>query len=137
MTYEANRKSIQGFFSSNFSGVAANKIAWDNVDFTIPDDESAWVRCSVQHNGSNFVSFGPNRRTRRLGIVFIQIFVPENSETLIASQLTDNVVDVFETNSLGGVVFESPDVREAGVTRGWYQVNISVPFYFDDITTVT
>lgn len=137
MSYEQKRKDIQGFFATYFTALAATKIAWDNVDFEIPSDKSSWCRFSVQHNVSNFVSFGPNRRTRRQGIIFVQIFVIENSETLVASQLTDAVVNVFETKQLGGVVFESPDVREAGVSRGWFQVNISVPFYYDDITSLT
>lgn len=136
MSYEQKRKDIQGFFSTYFTGVSADKIAWDNVEFSIPEDKSSWVRMSVQNNISNYVSFGPNRRTRRSGIIFIQIFVPENSETLIVSQLTDDIVEVFETKLLNGVIFESPDVREIGVSNGWFQTNISVSFYFDDITTL-
>lgn len=136
MGYEAARKSIQGFFSDNFTGVAATKIAWDNVEFRVPTDASSWVRFSLQHNISNYVSLGRNRLTRRRGLVFVQVFVPENSETLIASQIVDDVVDVFETNALSGVVFESPNVREIGTNGGWFQINISVPFYYDDVTTV-
>lgn len=137
MSYEQKRKDIQKFFADNFTGVATDKIAWDNVSFDIPKQEEPWVRLSIQNNISDYVSTGPNRRTRRKGLVFVQIFVPENSETLISSQLCDDVVDIFETKLLNGVVFFSPNVREIGNSDGWYQVNISVDFYFDDITTIT
>lgn len=137
MSYEQNRKDIQGFFSTNFTTLNSDKIAWDNVGFSIPEDKSEWVRVSIQNNVSNYVSIGPNRRTRRRGIVFIQIFVPENSETLVCSQIIDDIVNIFETKILSGTVFQSPNVREIGASRGWFQVNISVPFYFDDITILT
>jgi hypothetical protein len=135
MSYEAARKAIQGHFSTYFTALAATKIAWDNVDFTIPTDESAWVRFSVQNNISGYKSFGRSKLTRREGIIFIQVFVPENTQTLLSSQIADNIVSIFETKLLSGISFQSPNVREAGVSNGWYQVNISVPFYFDDITT--
>jgi hypothetical protein len=135
MSYEQKRKDIQSHFNTNFTGVASDKIAWDNVKFDIPTDDTAWVRISVQHNTSNYVSFGPSRLTRREGIVFVQIFVPEGSTTLEASQIVDNAVAVFETKLLSGVVFQSGDVREVGVSEGWFQINISVPFYFNDVTT--
>lgn len=137
MSYEQNRKDIESFFVANFSGVSSDKIAWDNSEFTIPLDGSEWVRVSIQNTNSSYVSFGPNSRIRRNGILFVQIFGPENSETVTINQIIDNVTDVFETNLLAGVVFQSPNVNELGVNEGWFQVNVSVPFYFDDIKTKT
>ncbi|RTL04573.1 hypothetical protein EKK58_10255 [Candidatus Dependentiae bacterium] len=135
MNYEQARKAIQGFFSSNFTALNANKIAWDNVAFQIPKTKEAWIRFSIQNNISGYKSFGKSKLTRREGIIFIQIFTPENTETLQASQLTDSITSIFETKLLGGVTFQSPDAREAGISEGWFQINISVPFYFDSITT--
>lgn len=137
MSYEQNRKDIQAFFATHFTGVAAGKIAWDNVHFDIPGDLSAWVRLSIQYNNSNYVSTGASQRVRRFGIVFLQIFVAEDTETLLASQIADNAVAVFETRLLNGVVFESPNVTNASNDAGWYQLNIAIPFYFDDIVSKT
>lgn len=135
MSYESAIKAIQGHFATHFTDLSATRIAWDNVSFDVPKDKLPWVRFSVQPNGSSYKSFGKSRLTRRVGIIFIQLFTIENSETLIASQLTDKIVAVFETKLLSGVTFQSPDARPAGISNGWYQYNIAVPFYFDDITT--
>jgi len=135
MGYEQARKDIQGHFATYFTGVAADKIAWDNVEFKTPNDGSSWIRVSIQNNISNYNSFGNTRLTRRRGIVFIQIFTKEGTGTAESSQVIDNAVNVFETKLLGGVSFFSPDVKEINVNNGWCQVNISVEFWFDDITT--
>ena len=137
MSYEQARKDIQGHIATYLTAVDSTKIAWDNVKFNIPTDKSEWCRVSVQNNISNHKSFGPNKRTRREGIIFVQVFCIENTNTLSLNQITDNVVEIFETKLLSGVKFQSPNVNEVGVSDGWFQVNISVPFYFDDITTIS
>ncbi len=136
MSYEQKRKDIQSFFSSNFLILDTEKIAWDNVAFSIPEDNSSWIRFSIQHIDSNYVSLGPNRRTRREGIVFIQVFIPSESNTLLATQIADEIAEIFETKTLSGVVFKSPTIREVGVDKKWFQLNATVPFYYDEITTI-
>lgn len=137
MSYSNIRKAIQGHIVTNLSTgvVPIDKRAWDNVDFTIPSDGSSWIRISVQNNISNHKSCGPNKLTRREGIVFIQVFVVKDSETDEANTIIDALVAIFETKLLAGVTFKSPNVREVGLSEGWYQINISVPFWADDITT--
>lgn len=137
MSFEAARKNIMAHFSSNFSGVAADKIAWDNVAFK-PVTGSPWVRVSIQGNLNNFASIGgPSIKVRRLGIVFVQVFVPEGTGTLVADQLADDIADALEAKQLlTGETFQASTKTEAGANNGWYQLNVSTPFYFDEQRTL-
>lgn len=132
MTYEQARKEIQSHFATNFTELSSDRLAWDNVAFSIPKDDKPWIRVSVQNNISNYVSVGSLRQIRREGVVSIQVFTVENTETLTASRIVDNIVDVFETHLANKVRFRSPNVQNIGISDGWYQVNIAVSFYFDD-----
>lgn len=132
MGYEQARKDLQGFIGSNYS---ATLIAWDNVDFTVPSDGSSWIRVGVKNVGSSFKSLGPAKVTRRTGIIFIQVFIPDGKTTKQADSITDTLVNLFETKLLQGFRFESPDVKEIGNNNGWFQVNIAVSYHFDDLTT--
>lgn len=138
MSYEQVRKDVQEFFSENFTGVEAEKIAWDNVSFT-PVNGEAWVRVSLQHNISNMVSVGgPNVKIRRFGILFVQVFVPEGNGTALAEQIADNVATTLEAKQMDtGLTFQETTKREVGVGAGWYQVNVSTPFYYDDNRAVS
>lgn len=134
MSYEAVRKEIQAHFASNFDGVTSDKIAWDNVSFT-PEEGESWVRFSVQNNLSNYVSIGgPSVKVRKFGIVFVQIFVPQGQGTLAADQIVDKVSNVLEAEQLSsGCTLQETSVQNVGNINGWYQVNTSTPFYYDEI----
>lgn len=134
MSYEQARKDIQDHISDNFTYLSSDKIAWDNVEYN-PKPNENWIRVSIQNNISEQVSFGPTVRIRRSGIVLIQIFVLKNNTTLEVNKITDALVNVFEVKNCPGVTFFSPRVNEIGISEGWFQTNISVPFYFDDNVT--
>lgn len=133
MSFEQIRKDIQTYFSATFTGVGATKIAWDNVTFT-PVSGEAWVRVSIQHTLSDMISTGgANVKIRRRGIMFVQIFIPEGGGTALAEQIADNVGLTLEAHMLpSGVTFQETTKVDAGVSNGWYQVNTSTPFYYDE-----
>lgn len=134
MSYETVRKEIQAYFANNFDGVTSDKIAWDNVSFT-PEEGEAWVRFSVQNNLSNFISIGgPSVKVRKLGIIFVQVFVPQGQGTLLADQIVDKVSNTLEAEQLtSGFTLQETSVQNVGNNNGWYQVNVSTPFYYDEI----
>lgn len=134
MSFEQVRINIQKHLSENFDEVAATAIAWDNVKFQ-PTIGTPWVRFSIQGNISNFVSIGGvNVKTRRLGLLFAQVFIPEGTGTLRANQIADAVKTVVEATQLAtGENFKAATQIEIGnSSAGWYQVNVSVPFHYDE-----
>jgi hypothetical protein len=132
MSFESIRKNIQSYFLANFTGVSADKIAWDNVDFEIPENTS-WIRFSVQTLIADFVSVGgANVKVRSRGIVFVQVFVPRATSTLNIDVISDQISSVLEAVQLStGETFSAVTKNDIGQSEGWYQVNLSIPFYYD------
>jgi len=134
MSFENARKNLQKYISDNFTGVASNQIAWDNVEFK-PTIGTAWLRVSIQNTISDFVGLsGPSVRTRRRGLIFFQIFTPEGTGTLLADQIADDLANNFEALSLyTGEILSAVTKNEIGVSKSWNQTNVSLPFYYDEL----
>lgn len=139
MSYSSIRKAIQSHLVANLSTgvVPVNRRAWDNVVFSIPTDNTPWIRVSVLNNVSKYASIGSTKKARREGLVSVQVFVPTDTDTNAAYTIVDAVVAVFETKLLNGIIFRSPNVREIGSNEGWFQINIAVEFRADENVTAT
>jgi hypothetical protein len=79
---------------------------------------------------------------RGVGIVYLQIFLPENTGTLIARQYADAFADVFDNwhtiypasgnYPQGDFWFKRVNVAELPVKEGWLQWNCSIEFKHDE-----
>jgi hypothetical protein len=134
MTYEGARNAIQGYFAANWSATPSGTVAYDNLPFT-PPSADPWLRLAVLHAAGQQAGFGAaTRRYRRNGVALVQIFVPEGEGPSEAMQLGDAAVGLFEGTVLsGGLRFGPVALREIGVADGWFQVNVSADFTFDEV----
>lgn len=141
ITVDEAQDAILAEFKQYFVGVDANHVAWPNREYE-PTDGQAYVRISVQHNLAYQPSMGDPaaRRTRREGIVFVQCFTPLGDGTSQSNELAQEASDVLSNKrvAVGGVYhisLKSGEIRTIGrdpVHELW-QVNVSVPFWYDQI----
>jgi hypothetical protein len=110
------------------------EVAYPNVDFTPPED-AAWVRVTIQHTAGRQVSLGsPGARTfRRFGTIFAQIFTVEGTAAQEALDLAGVAVTILEgVQFASGLQLQAATIDEVGPDgHGRWQVNVSVPFYFN------
>jgi len=135
MTYSAARKEIQAAIAAGYS---TTDIAWDNVEYS-PTEGQSWVRVSIQPNLSQIVAKGgANAKIRRFGILFVQVFVPDGEATPEAESIAEEFLSLLEAQQLAsGLTFREAVVRYIGNSvKGWYQTNISIEYYFDDLVAV-
>ena len=63
----------------------------------------------------------------------IQVFSPMDTATATSDLLTTTASNIFEGEGFSRIdVFEA-DVQEMGIINGWYQVNINLPFTYEEI----
>ena len=134
MTYEEARNAIQAHVASNWTGTPGGTVAYDNLPFT-PPVGSPWVRLSIQNESGVQAGFGGSaKRFRRQGTVKMQIFVVEGDGAGGVTQLADQAVLLFEGTKLsGGLRFTQVGIREIGVESGWFGLDVSAAFSFDDV----
>jgi hypothetical protein len=133
MSYAAQHNAIRTRFNTQWA--SATTIAWPNVDFDPPEEES-WVRFSIEDAGALVASFGDpgNNTTRHSGLIIINVFSPLKKGDGAALALCDNVAAAFRgwSDATSGVkVRQAPFVRRVEAKQKWYQFNVLIPFERD------
>lgn len=135
MSFGTVRNAINAAF--NTAWASATPIAWPNVEFTKPD--SAWVRITVDGNVSDQAAFGDGVLHRNSGLIFIQVFIPDNQGPSSADTYAQNAADALQYKRIDHVSGGRP-IRTWGATQrtvgndnGWFQVNVTIPFDYDEV----
>jgi len=120
------------------NGSAVVALEFDGVDAQGERDPTKpWARVMVQQTVSEPVGLGglSNVRYTRNGIITVQVFTPlsEGGPTK-AEQLSVVIREALEGKTTsGGVWFRVPRITVVGQGAGWYQINTTALFQFDQI----
>ena len=137
MSYETEREVLETHFLENWP---ETEIDWENVEAS-PELEadkqagSPWVRFTIQ-NGQAFAAAigGDPLMYRSPGVVFVQVFTKSGIGTAIGAGLADKVAAIFRGKRLtGGIHCQAPTVTRIGRDGSWFQFNVSIPFYRDEV----
>jgi len=110
------------------SGWALTPVAYANVPFS-PDMGTPWVRLAVINGESETAGItGSAPMVRDRGLVACQIFVDKNAGTDAALGYADAFLALFEHKRFDGILTYSGSVATTGVSDGWYQLNVTIPF---------
>lgn len=129
MTATAENIAIEQRFNTVW--ISRTPIDWDNVHY-IPIPETAWVRFRILGGFGQQMSTGAVPLHRNTGIIDIAIFVPLGSGTDVSKGHADFAMNIFRGWQSGGITCRTPYVTRAGEANGWYQVNVTVPFFRDE-----
>ena len=133
MSLEAKEAAVRAFFKAQWG--SGTDISWPDDKFNPPNGES-WVSFTMLIFDGYQASIGSpgNNRQRRTGQVVIQVFQPQGKGSTEARQLADDAVDIFVNQNVSGVIFRNVHARPVGNDgRGYYQINVVAPFYYDDL----
>lgn len=114
---------------------ATTPITFGNEDYD-PVEGQDFIRLSVQGQSSRQDTLGQpgQRKYFRLGTIFVQIFVPENSGMAQTDAYAQTIVEAFEgaralSNDLR---FQAAIVREIGPTDGYNMTIVEIPFDYTE-----
>ncbi len=126
MSFATERTSIESRLKANWTTTA---IAYPNVGFN-PENAVPWVRLTILNGES-----GPrnvNAGKRHLGVIVLQIFVPQNTGTHIARGYADSLAAIFEDAQFSGILCGVASIETIGNTNTWYQINVTVGYWRDE-----
>tara|TARA_R100001143_G_C3346307_1_gene126972 strand:- start:413 stop:814 length:402 start_codon:yes stop_codon:yes gene_type:complete len=129
MNYEALENAIRSKYKAAFSSV---QTAHDNAPFDPPDD-AIWVRFTILQGNGQQTTLGRDRTFRTSGIIRVSIFDPAKKGTKESAELADQIADEYRSSSVGGVVYQTPVFRRIGISGGYYQSNLDIPFFSDRV----
>jgi hypothetical protein len=126
MTATAENIAIEQRF--NTSWATRTPIDWDNVDYK-PVTGTSWVRFRILGGFGQQMSTGAVPLHRNTGILDIAIFTKLGIGTDTAKGHADFAMAIFRGWQSGGITCRTPYVTRAGEASGWYQLNVTVPFF--------
>lgn len=115
------------------------QVLYDGVADDPPDPPTPFVRVSVRHNPSQpgqvtLANGVGQRRFRRTGFVFVQLFGPLGDGLVLCDTMATVARRAFEgVATPRDVLFRAVSVNEVGRSGGWEQVNVSAEFEYDEI----
>lgn len=127
MSFESLVTALETVMKNSWTATA---VAYENVPFIKP--VSPWVMFTViTGEGVPYGIDGSAKYARDSGRISCQIFVPEYSGTKDAKGFVDDFNLIFELKDLSGVNTSIADVKSLGVSNGWHQTSVTIPFRRD------
>lgn len=106
-------------------------VQYDNGVFTKPET-GPWVNFSIRCGTPAWIEFGAVKTKRTVGIATAMIFVPLDEGDAEALDLADFIDQSFAPSTIDGVSYRTVEIRTIGESRGVWQVNAIINFYFDE-----
>lgn len=133
MTHQVLHDIIRTRFKNQVQIPQAISVAFDNAPFTKPDN-TIWCRWTILTAESFQASIGGGTNIDRTpGVCIAQIFGPIEAGDKNILTLADVIKGAFRRTTDTGVVFKVPSVTIVGRTENLWQVNVSCPFYADNV----
>ncbi len=108
---------------------ADTAISWDNVKYN-PTRGVPFIRVQVEWAGSEQITTGP--RIRGDGFILVAVFSPYRQGTSPALGLADNVATLMNMWQSGNLTTKVATIERIGQNEEWYQVNVLIPFIYDE-----
>lgn len=107
---------------------------YPNQDFERPDD-GIWARFNWLSGDTQQVSFGSpgNRRFRETDTLIVQVFGPVDQGSGEVENEAQRVAAVFDALTYENVTYRPAKIVEVGREANWFQLNVEVSFFADDI----
>lgn len=125
------RKAIEARMAAAWT---TTKIRYENVPFA--SLSTPYVALYILDGEGLQISLGTPALRRWVGIIMVQVFVPQDSGTQVAKGYADTIGAIFDraqfsTGGSGTIRCQIPSLKSVGVTNGWQQVNVTIPFIRD------
>ena len=128
MSFATEKATIERYVRDNLTG---SSLVFENM--TQPNTVAEWIRVNILNADSKQVSLGDNPYYRYTGLVIFQIFTKPSIGSGRATQVVDQVTAMFRGQRINGITFRPPVMDKVGDAGGWYQVNVSVPFFREEV----
>lgn len=133
MNFETTRSLIATTFQNAWNQTTL-KVVQENQPQ--PDTSAAWGRFVVLSGGAEPLTLG-DQSVRLIGFAVLQVFIPENGGTKLASQCGDALAAIFNRLQLRSgtttVSFRTVGLTATGGREGYVQKNFSVQFRADTL----
>ena len=133
--FDHERRVIEKRFAAQWG--STTKIRWENQPWSEPKADQTWVALTIVTAGEGAqIDLRDKALHRYGGSVIIQVFQKENTGTGAANILVGRAAAIFRRAEIceddsGLIRFRTPAKTVVGANNGWYQINVSCPYFRD------
>ena len=107
------------------------------------DAKESWIRVTIRDGDGQLTTIGSDsRRDRYVGVIIIQIFIPQKSPASTSKTGTSagRILAVAISDIWNGYTgqpclqIRTPSMNTIGELSGWFQINVNIPFQNDEIS---
>lgn len=136
MTIQAARDALSTLAKALWDAAAPGApLLYDNTkDQKPPQNATLWGRLHIQHDGADRVTLGAGAAAlhRSRGQLFVQVFGPPATSTLVVEQTVDQLVVGFQNaGGVDSIRFASVGPKDVGPDGTFYQMNCELKFSYD------
>lgn len=132
MDFKTATVAMKKYFNDNFT----------TCPIVLPDmvaeyTDTPWVRFNILHASGYQATMGnpSGNRFERIGIITVQIFVPQGNNAVTATEIATTILKLYEGVENSGILYSNAYAKEVGNDgRGWYQINVLTEFKYSEIT---
>ena len=121
--------SIRTRFDSQIAQALGIPTQYDNQEYEPSGPTITWIRFTILPGFSQQVE---NRRFRYPGIAIAQIMTPVEAGDGFARKTADKIQTAFRAVNADGVTYRTPYETTVGRTDEWWQLNVTIPYFYDD-----
>ena len=132
-TLNESRAAIYDRFIADWG--STTPFVFDNEQFEKEPIDTPWVRLVVRNITGTQETLGrkTNRRYNRQGLIIGSVYTPSNQGTAEADDLATQFRSIFEGEKFSGVYVNNANLREVGNDGEWFQINIDIFFFYEEI----
>lgn len=124
---------IRSRFKTQIEVAQKVKVIYDNEEYERNDERDAWIRFTIATGDNNQRSMGSAPRFRQFGVSIAQVNVLAGSGDKAAWDLSDAIVAAFRAQTVESITYRSPKPTVVGRVGDEWRINVTIPFYADDI----
>jgi len=128
------KQLIEQKFISEWAGTTVDKVRFENVEFSPPDNEY-WVSLDIVFANSQNSAISSSLDVKRNGFIIIDCYGPPDDGSRGTVTLLDEATNIFENTQFSRIQCLASRPRHIGInnTQGsdalWYIYRTSIPFY--------
>ncbi|MGJ8685830.1 MAG: phage tail terminator-like protein [Spongiibacteraceae bacterium] len=121
---------MSGNWASTYKGDTVPVKYEEAPNWTTPN-RKAWVALTTKIASNTSWGLCGDEITERVdGVIYIQVFVPDNEGTSAARSLAEDAAAVFENARFDGIkTFAATPTIVGNDGNGWYQITVSIPYH--------
>lgn len=133
LTWEAMVNAVRKRYKEQVADTLHLPTVYDNDGTQTKPNSDVWARVTVLPGESTIAELGKSKRYRNPGVLMVSVFVPVGKGDAPAYSKADAIKFAFRCVSQYGVVYRTPFVTVVGKVNAEWQINVSCPFYADDV----